>query len=1018
MKLKRIFMTGVLATSMLTLAACGEDEAKPQENPPVDDGENKVNPPVDDGENKVTPPVDPVVPEPEPEPEDEFTLNDALDVLKNYSTKNIVDGLVEKYKGDNSYLYANYNSKDYYYDTVTSKTASKTITKNEKNILTLDDLTKVYRFESSISDETGAIPGYEYTSIVNGLSTEVKKQDKYLRSYNHPAFDYDEDDSTIVKLLAQALNQLIFGGNVIENFGPVATTFDAYKNKAIEYLEAKVIKNEAGDEVLDINAIKNDILAKAGLESVASIDPSQLILQIISPFLTDSKEEASVVHANEESKNAFIRTSIVKDGTHLSGINFNVDSELLALVLNDYVTNNKTLADFIIDAYNLDENAINDLFDAEKNPKIASIFKGIDLLVNKVLKMQVKTQYMLGSLLNMPFTDELVDQLSQFGLNFALNLDTKDFATKVVLPIEMGEGNNSTIVPITVYLALANNEFVGIFGKNISSDLANDETLASYKENLVVNDDLLKPFIGTIQPLAYASYLIDDEDATKSEINAGQFWPSTQMIEPYKVTIVNNDEKFEAAYYNMAIDGEGNPVKDPVTNKPLLSDKETGKVTILKPTEETPASINAYYNQNEFKIDENGIYLYYNKQNRAESIYKEISIKFNEQDVVAEGEEGFFNYLVVEEKNYDKDYKNDETAKVLKTDELKVRKIANGYELYETTSEDKYSSELTINVKKLVADDETVSYELNFNKTSDDGEDNEIKEEIAKIEVTNSSLRVLTNNNYKEYTVEADGTKKDVESSIIMGKNMQDITFSYDEELNGFVVTENSNDSYGRKSDEVTLTFEYRNDEEAKPVIEEIEKAITQYGKYNIDMTDAEFKLINGDDFDNALITSDNGTFTSITNETYTFNEDGTITVSGDMSLYQMKESKYQAADFLENKLVSNFKVTGTLDLGNYILDTNEGTYLRVKFSFDEIAIANSTYRVYEGSGYDVVFDAEGNYVVYNAGTTEVVTNYSDGVKAELDEIKSNYETYLEDAKSRLDEIKYITINVVKDAQA
>jgi len=626
--------------------------------------------------------------------------------------------------------------------------------------------------------------------------------------------------------------------------------------------------------------------------------------------------------------------------------------------------------------------------------------------------MQVKTQDMLASPLSYPFTDELVDQLSQFGLDFALNLDTKDFATKVVLPIEEINGNDSEIVPYTVYLALANNEFVGIFGQNLSSEPADSDALADYKENLGVNDDLLKPFIGTIQPMVYASYLIDDEDATKSEINVNL------MGLPYKVTIVNNDEKFEASYYTMALDDKGKPVTDPVTHNPLLSDKESAKVTILKPTEETPASINAYYNQNEFKIDENGIYLYYNKQNRAESIYKEISIKFNEQDVVAEGEEGFFNYLVVEEKDYDKDYKNDEAAKVLKTDVLKIRKIANGYELYETISEDKYASEVTVNVKKLVADDETVSYELNFNKTSDDGEDNEIKEEIAKIEVTNSSLRLLTTKNFKKYTVETDGTKKDVDSSIILDKNMQDITFSYDEELNGFVVTENSNDSYGRKSDEITITFEYRNDEEAKPVIEEIEKAITQYGKYNIDMTDAEFKSINDGDFDNALITSDNGTFTSITNETYTFNEDGTITVLGDMSLSQTKESKYQATDFLKNKLVSNFKVTGTIDLENYILDTNDGTYLRVKFSFDEIAIANSTYRVYEGSGYDVVFDAEGNYVVYHAGTTEVVTNYPDGVKDELDEIKSNYETYLEDAKSRLNEIKYITINVVKDAQA
>ena len=61
MKLKRIFMTGVLASSMLALAACGDDaEGKLAEETPIEEGKEteKEKDPVDPVQ-----PVDPVEPE-------------------------------------------------------------------------------------------------------------------------------------------------------------------------------------------------------------------------------------------------------------------------------------------------------------------------------------------------------------------------------------------------------------------------------------------------------------------------------------------------------------------------------------------------------------------------------------------------------------------------------------------------------------------------------------------------------------------------------------------------------------------------------------------------------------------------------------------------------------------------------------------------------------------------------------------------------------------------------------------
>ena len=86
MKLKRIFMTGVLASSMLALAACGDDAEgkKTEEEKPVETEKEKEK------EDDPVQPVDPVEPE-----EDKFTLSDALTALNNFSIEGYLQNLVD-----------------------------------------------------------------------------------------------------------------------------------------------------------------------------------------------------------------------------------------------------------------------------------------------------------------------------------------------------------------------------------------------------------------------------------------------------------------------------------------------------------------------------------------------------------------------------------------------------------------------------------------------------------------------------------------------------------------------------------------------------------------------------------------------------------------------------------------------------------------------------------------------------------------------------------------------------------
>ena len=123
MKLKRIFMTGVLASSMLALAACGDDvEGKPAEEKEKE--------------------VDPVQPgEPEEKP---LTLSEALTALNNFSIEEYLQKLVNDYTGENSYVNITTSSKDYEYDKSTDKAPSKTYESNGNYIVTLDDATKIY----------------------------------------------------------------------------------------------------------------------------------------------------------------------------------------------------------------------------------------------------------------------------------------------------------------------------------------------------------------------------------------------------------------------------------------------------------------------------------------------------------------------------------------------------------------------------------------------------------------------------------------------------------------------------------------------------------------------------------------------------------------------------------------------------------------------------------------------------------------------------------------------------------
>ena len=991
MKLKRIFMTGVLASSMLALAACGDDvEGKPAEETPAEEKEKEVAP---------VQPVDPVEPE-----EDKFTLSDALTALNNFSIEGYLQNLLDKYAGEDSYINIVANRNGYEYKDSSDKTGTK-YESNAQYIVTLDEATKIYG-----KSFNGQYEETEYDSLIKGIATMASISKTEV---SHKVEDITSTAETnIEKLIASTIEELVFEGNVLESSLPLAEKADLVKGKVTEYLSGKV-KEVNGVEVIDVPAIIGDVEDKVS-EKTAGIDAGATLLSLAAPFIIYSKQvedKTDLTTIHDAYPMGFIYLDY--DLKDKMTVELSVDKDLLAMVLNDY--KGETILKLLADAYSTDEAQLTEQNILEKFT--TGKLGGVLALLNKALASTMGEGFDITKAIQYYASAEIQDDIiglasmCDFNLSYAITEGT--FATKVNVPVVITneDPSKTQIMPLFAYISYANGELVALAGQDVSTDKADAETLAKYKGYLGIASDnelLLRDFLGNgAQPMGYVTYLADATDENKSvlEVNA--------MIFDYMALITKTENGVDVDIQSMKLDDKGDPVKDKTTGKYVFekvgslsyTNDETGtifdaaygymdkneqnedvftKVISLTYANSVEAglSFNAYY-QGLFELEATDNSMTLVKLNKTESTpvgsgvvivkyYDVIELKFNTEDALVE----------LSIKQYDQYPAKDSNIAPIDVNVQKLKKIENGYEYVQELTHSGYEENVSCTITKEDTDDNSV-YLINMIDTTDSNNTVRVNTLSLVADEAAKSIEFSKSSDTTYYKIENEQKVVDEEIKDI---NAIELKLAYDEENKKVVSDFSKNDKYGRLSKEIHVEVSHETDAEDKEaLIKEVEDGQAANEFYDLNLTVTDLKAVNT----NCVVRNNaDGKVGTLKDYTLTIDKDkhkvgytGTLVITDDEIDVTVGCSNvnYEIA------------VSGNLALNNYYHEKN----LNLLYLYTDDNKVNSVV-----AKQNVTYNGNTYFVTYE-GTSYSITD-ADGKPAELDSLSDMFDSILEKVNKKI----------------
>ncbi len=573
MKLKRIFMTGVLATSVLALSACGDEEEKP----------------VEQIEEEPT--------EEEPAEEEPFKYSEALNVLGDLSAESFVNKFITDYVGDASYLLAKSTKTVYTSKTNEDGTKSRVVKDvyNGNHIYTLEDICKAYAI---VKDSNNGI-NFAYANN-GGIINEVANDSKNDMHQTYPLVRIDEDDNPIVQMINGFASKLLFKGNPLTSAQEYAKIADKYKNKVVDYLKGKVITDENGKESLDFKGMIS--------EKTPKIDAAQA-LALLSPIMTTSSKTTAEIH--EENPYAFLKGAISLSPFSIS---VSLDKDLLNEVLND--NKGKTLSSVLASAYGIEEEALLGMIFSEDivgySQMIASMAGGFDVLA--LLQMK----------LTQTINDSFIEKVNylDFDVKLTPNNDGKfdDYAFKVTAPIDMENPENGQLetTPMGIYFAANKGDYFATVGMDSFLPVDKDNKLEAAK-SYGVKEELIADFMTSIYPMGSAVYTANPDDKTKGtlDISFGEFM--------FSLDIINGESQFDVAINQPKFDENGF-VYDDENN---LVYEKVGALTYTKGT----PNLSVYYNNFVLETDKNGLHAGFETDNDDYS-YATIDLVLNQDDTI------------------------------------------------------------------------------------------------------------------------------------------------------------------------------------------------------------------------------------------------------------------------------------------------------------------------------------------------------------------------------------------------
>ncbi len=988
MKLKRIFMTGVLASSMLALAACGDDaEGKKTEETPVEEGKETEKAKDTEGQGGQSGEGQEGQGEGETETEKGLTLSGALTAFNDFSFEDYINQLIESYKGDNSYLTINGDWKEYSYDG--QDKLENTHNRSAQYIYTLDDIAKVYGIETGDNNTEG-----RFEAIKDGIVQTFKFVDK---SYSYKSYEMFEDlDEGMGATIAALIQKFIFGGNPIENAEPFAKIVDQYKDMIVPYLINNV-KEVDGKEVIDVQSMIADAKSLV-TEKTGVSDPFKAILAVIEPFI--ASEDPTVEGAN---KYGFIKLEIRSLSSSGLSFDLSLDQTLLANVLTEAKNNNMTLAGLLEDAYGLDENTIADYISGKKFPAISYVAGFINKVINTAINNQSEDdennsqsstqskpvahfdiQSMLLGSLNRKITDGSLAAANMLDFDFTIDLDG-NFATKVALPIEMYDKDEDefTTMPLAAYVSQNNGELFAIVGGNnptVSS--ADEDTLNVYKNLYGVNDALLNPFIGQIpQPMGYVTYLVDATDSTKSVLNVNAF----DM--PYKAEITNGDT-FNIVITGPAFDEKGDPV---VENNELKCEE----IATISYTEADGLSLNAYYMDYSLVIEDNSITFVKPYISSSATIGNaQIAIRQYEETVVNYNTED--SLIDVTVKQYANRPAEGVTQDPISTRYFGIKEVENGFEIkQELENEYEYGLDV-LTITKKDSEDNSV-YSFAYTTTFDDASEKKIENQEIRLSFDENakSLSFFKANNYCDYIIE-NNTKKITNSTENASKI--DATLSVDEENDQLVLDLKINNYKGLEVLDGKFTLNHSTDaENEEALISEVETKIAENNTFKFNKTVAE--LIAENQECEASGPDGNDGCVKI-NQLVIDDEKKIVSYDGEIKFYSYVDYYNYYADATNVYTFDHVNIYANIQ-GDLGLDHYEylGYSSRVRLFTDNNKISNIIGRQsisVNGVNYIVVYQND-TYTIYDENQNDVTATLiaDDEFKTILDGCNTQYKTHI-----------------------
>ena len=998
MKLKRIFMTGVLASSMLALAACGDDaEGKLAEETPIEEGKETEKAKDTEGqggqggEGQEGQGGEGQEGQGEGETETEkgLTLSGALTAFNNFSFEDYINQLIESYKGDNSYLTINGDWKEYSYDG--QDKLKNTHNRSAQYIYTLDDIAKVYGIETGDNNTEG-----RFEAIKDGIVQTFKFVDK---SYSYQSYEMFEDlDEGMESTIAAFIQEFIFGGNPIDSAEPFAKIVDQYKDMIVPYLINNV-KEVDGKEVIDVQSMIADAKSLV-TEKTGVSDPFKAILSAIEPFI--ASEDPTAEGAN---KYGFIKLNIGSLSLS-SGVSFDLslDKTLLANVLTEAKNNNMTLAGLLEDAYGLHADTIADYISGKKFPAISYVAGFINKVINTAINNQSEDdennsqsstqskpvahfdiQSMLLGILNRKITDGSLAAADMLDFDFTIDLDG-NFATKVALPIEMYDKDEDEFktMPFAAYVSQNNGELFAIVGGNnptVSS--ADEDTLNNYKNKFGVDDSLLNPFIGEISQIkGYVTYLVDETDSTKSALNVNV------MDLPYKAEITNGDT-FNIVITGPAFDEKGNPV---VENNELKCEE----IATISYTEADGLSLNAYYMDYSLVIEDNSITFVKPYISSSATIgntqiatrqYEETVVNYNTED----------SLIDVTVKQYANRPAEGVTQDSISTRYFGIKEVENGFEIkQELENEYEYGLDV-LTITKEDSEDNSV-YSFAYTTTFDDASEKKIENQtiVLSFDENAKSLSFYKANDYYNYIIE-NNTKKITNSTE--NANKIDATLSVDEENDQLVLDLKINNYKGLEVLDGKFTLNHSTDaENEEALISEVEAKIAENNTFKFNKTVAELIAENQD----CKASSPEESGAVKINQLVIDDEKKIVSYEGVFQFGHV-DYYYAATGYTFNQVNIYANIQGDLGLDHYEYLGYSST---VRLFTDNNKISNIIGRqsiIVNGVNYIVVYQND-TYTIYDENQNDVTATLiaDDKVKSNLDECNTQYKTQIVNFKDNI----------------